>query len=454
MQTYFGISWHKAKAACVFFLFTIVHLQAQTNLITFTSRSGKAYKEILVVKVTDDGLLYRYNEGVGGGMIKLVDLPDDVLKRFGRDQSQVANREQEKAIASANRELEIAIASGLFRKVDGVIYDLRKRQPDWFSFQDVKLIQKLNSNEVLIDPQPDDVHSREVLHVKNMRVFSDTERFRFRAKLVGTYSYINKRDDDRLVRSYDAGRACGRDDIPERMLKDGLASIEISVPPISAELGAILPDSEADKLSATGTGFFITDDGYLVTNDHVIHNAKKIKIRTRSDTLDAELVKTSRLFDLAVLKVKGSFKALPLDFDRQMHLGDSVFTIGFPNVEIQGAAPKFTDGKVSSLSGVDDDPSQYQISVPIQPGNSGGPLVTERGSVIGIVRAKLNDITALTTSGSVPQNVNYAVKAKYLRDLLETIPGVIPKVKSPSSTTKTNESVSATEDATVIVLVY
>src|SRR5208283_186561 len=133
-----------------------------------------------------------------------------------------------------------------------------------------------------------------------------------------------------LVRSYDAGRPCGRDEIPERMLKEGQASIQVELPPPSVSLGDILPDGEADKLRATGTGFFITDDGYLVTNEHVISNAKRVRIRSRSGVLEAELVKASRLFDLAVLKAKGSFKALPLDFDRRMALGDSVFTIGFP----------------------------------------------------------------------------------------------------------------------------
>jgi S1-C subfamily serine protease len=243
------------------------------------------------------------------------------------------------------------------------------------------------------------------------------------------------------------------------MLKEGLASAQVSAASTASagsgpSLSEILPDSDAGNLSATGTGFFITEDGYLVTNEHVVRDAKKFKIRTRSDTLDAQLIKRSHLFDLAVLKVKGSFRALPLDFSREVHLGDAVFTIGFPNVDIQGAAPKFTDGKISSLSGAEDDPSQFQISVPIQPGNSGGALVSNSGAAIGIVRAKLNDLTSLVASGSVPQNVNYAVKAKYLRDLLETIPGVIEKTKMLSPAAKAEDRIKAAEDATAIVLVY
>src|SRR5208283_1652516 len=113
------------------------------------------------------------------------------------------------------------------------------------------------------------------------------------------------------------------------------------------------------------------------------------------------------------LKVRGHFKPLPLDFDQTVAMGDPVFTIGFPNTDVQGTEPKYTDGKISSLSGMEDDPSQYQITVPIQPGNSGGALVAGNGAVVGVVRAKLNDLAVLVVSGSVPQNVNYAVKVKY-----------------------------------------
>jgi S1-C subfamily serine protease len=416
---------------------------AQTNLVTFTNRQGAVYENVRIVRTTGDALIYRDAQGAGGGSVKLLDLPDDFLRSLGRDSAQVTKDDLDKAIAS-----------GMFRMVEGTVYDLRKKQSDWFSFQDVKLIQNVPDGGALIDSQPDNIYSREVLHVKSLPTVSDTERFSFRAKLVGTYTYINRRDDERVVRSYDAGRFCGRNEIPESMLKEGLASAQTSLSVPKVPLNEILPDSEADQLTATGTGFFITEDGFLVTNDHVIRNGKKIKVRMRSETLDAQVVKASRLFDLAVLRVKGSFRALPLDFSREVHLGDPVFTIGFPNVDVQGSAPKYTDGKISSLSGAEDDPSQYQISVPIQPGNSGSALVSDSGSVIGVVRSKLNDLTSLVASGSVPQNVNYAVKAKYLRDLLETIPGVIEKTKQLSASAKTGDRIKAVQDATVIVLVY
>jgi S1-C subfamily serine protease len=70
-------------------------------------------------------------------------------------------------------------------------------------------------------------------------------------------------------------------------------------------------------------------------------------------------------------------------------LGNSVATVGFPNIEMQGFAPKFAKGEIASLSGIQDDPCYFQISVPVQPGNSGGALVDERGNVVGVVSAKL-----------------------------------------------------------------
>ena len=96
-------------------------------------------------------------------------------------------------------------------------------------------------------------------------------------------------------------------------------------------------------------------------------------------------------------------------------LGESVFTIGYPLVGVLGIAPKLTTGVISATSGVGDDPTAYQISVPLQPGNSGGPLLNMHGEAIGVTNAVLKPLRG---GGPAPQNVNYAVKAEYLRSLL------------------------------------
>jgi S1-C subfamily serine protease len=429
----------KMKAIVVLLLLGLAEFAAgQTNLVTFKSREGRVYDNVRIINVDKDGIIWKSSEGMG--KIKFADLPEDLQRQYGYDPT-----------AGNKSDLANAIATGLFREVDGVVYDLRKPQPGWTRFSNVKLINQLEDS-VLIDPQPNRV-SIEVIHVKNLTVLSDTERLSFVAKLVGNFSYINKAQNQRVVRSYDAGRRCQRDEIPDEIAIKGLSYAKINSVR-SHRIASALSPGVSDEVRASGTGFFITEDGYLITNNHVVRGANKVKVRTRAVTLDADLVKTSATFDLAVLKVTGKFKPLSLDFDRGGHLGDAVFTIGFPNMDLQGIEPKYTDGKISSLSGMQDDPSQYQISVPVQPGNSGGPLIADNGCVVGIVRAKINDFAALASSGSIPQNVNYAVKVKYLRDLLETIPGLMDKIKAPSRAVPTDEAIKLAQEAAALILLY
>jgi S1-C subfamily serine protease len=140
---------------------------------------------------------------------------------------------------------------------------------------------------------------------------------------------------------------------------------------------------------------------------------------------------------------------------RSAHLGGTVATIGFPDPSLQGFSPKLAKGEIASLSGAGDDPRYFQISVPVQPGNSGGALVDERGNVIGIVSAKLDASAALAMSGSLPENVNYAVKSSFLLSFLESAPDVSAKLKEPIIVDRKFEDVvKSAQDAAVLVLVY
>lgn len=175
--------------------------------------------------------------------------------------------------------------------------------------------------------------------------------------------------------------------------------------------------------SSYGTGFLISADGYIVTNVHVIENAKTISIRLKNGVIkEAQLIRADKNNDLAVLKVSGSnFRYLNVASSSSVRRGEKVYAMGFPRVDIQGIEPKLTEGIVSSLSGIRDEPTTFQISNPIQPGNSGGPLFNTDGKVIGVVVSTLNPFIAIKNSGSIPQNVNYAVKSNYLIELLNTI---------------------------------
>lgn len=214
---------------------------------------------------------------------------------------------------------------------------------------------------------------------------------------------------------------------------------------------------EASSPKTSGTGFFVTSDGYLVTNYHVVEDAENFSVKTKAGILPATLVRADKTNDLAVLKVPGTFSALALapKASGTARLGQPVFTIGFPNPDVQGTEPKLTRGEISSLAGMKDDPRHFQISVPVQPGNSGGPLVDLNGNVVGIVSMRLGDLRALKLTGALPQNVNYAIKSSVLSTLLQSVPETGSRLKpSQGADRKFEEIVKEVEDSVAIVLGY
>jgi TPR repeat protein len=213
--------------------------------------------------------------------------------------------------------------------------------------------------------------------------------------------------------------------------------------------------ASSDSPKFSGTGFFITDDGYLISNNHVVKDATKVRLLTSAGLISAKVVKVDAANDLALLKAEGRFAPLPISPSWTAHLGSTVATVGFPNIGLQGFAPKLTKGEISSLSGIQDDPRYFQISLPVQPGNSGGALVDEHGNVVGIVAAKLSARAALDATGSLPENVNYAVKSSLLLSFLESVPDVSAKLKAPITVDRKFEDVvKSAQDAAVLVLVY
>jgi hypothetical protein len=212
--------------------------------------------------------------------------------------------------------------------------------------------------------------------------------------------------------------------------------------------------------SASGTGFFVSADGYIVTNNHVINNAKKILVTTSyGASHEAQVVKRDVNNDLVILKISGkNYPFINISSSSEVQRGEKVYTLGFPQIGIQGSAPKLTDGVISSLSGLGDEPTTFQITNPIQPGNSGGPLFTEDGDVIGVIVSTLDALAVAKATGNLPQNVNYAIKSNYLIELLRTIqPDKFTNPKKPkgvfTQTKKLTETVKRIEQSVVIVSV-
>lgn len=172
--------------------------------------------------------------------------------------------------------------------------------------------------------------------------------------------------------------------------------------------------------SASGTSFFVSQDGSLITNHHVVANATEIEVTVfGGKKFPATVVSSDPSNDVALLKIDAATTPLPITSATSVKKGMEVFTLGFPVVGIQGQEQKATYGRINALSGIQGDIRFFQIDVPIQPGNSGGPLINDDGQVIGIVTASLNQINVLKATGSLPQNVNYAVKSEYFQALLQ-----------------------------------
>ena len=175
----------------------------------------------------------------------------------------------------------------------------------------------------------------------------------------------------------------------------------------------------------SGTGFALKD-GYLITNYHVIDGAGSISIQGVNGNFNvrynAIVVASDRSNDIALLKISDGrftgFGNVPYQLRSTLaDVGESVYALGYPMADIMGDEIKFTDGKISSKSGIQGAVNVYQISVPIQPGNSGGPLFDQQGRIVGITTASLNK--EMFNS----ENVNYAVKTGYIFNLIDSSVG-------------------------------
>jgi S1-C subfamily serine protease len=192
-------------------------------------------------------------------------------------------------------------------------------------------------------------------------------------------------------------------------------------PPVSGEI----PSSKSTNKSS-GSGFFITANGLIATNAHVVEGGTKIEVSISNEigefTYNAKIALIDKKNDVALLKIDDEkFKGLsniPFTIIEQSDVGEKVFTIGFPLNTVMGTNFKVTDGIISSKSGIADDVRYLQITVPLQPGNSGGPLFNKDGNVIGLTSSRLNSEAV----GTQVENVNYAIKSSYLLTLYNMLP--------------------------------
>jgi S1-C subfamily serine protease len=180
------------------------------------------------------------------------------------------------------------------------------------------------------------------------------------------------------------------------------------------------PPAKQDAETTDGTGFFVTSDGAIVTNAHVVENCSDIRITTdQRATVVTKVVARDSRNDLALLSSTLTSKKAAA-FRTSMRLGEGIEAFGYPLTDVLAKAGNFTLGNVSALVGMGEDSRYLQISAPVQPGNSGGPLLDQSGNVVGVVSAKLNALKLmLVTNGDIPQNVNFAIRASIVTSFLD-----------------------------------
>lgn len=184
---------------------------------------------------------------------------------------------------------------------------------------------------------------------------------------------------------------------------------------------------------ASGTGFAISPNGLIVTNHHVTNGATKIMVRGINGDFNkrynAKIVIDDKNNDISIIEIDDpsftNIATIPYVINsRTSDVGTSIFVLGYPLRATMGDEIKLTNGIISSKSGFQGDITTYQLTAPVQPGNSGGPLFDEKGNLIGIINAK--------HSGA--ENVTYAIKSSYLLNLIELMT-TIPTLTTVSTVT-------------------
>jgi len=182
-------------------------------------------------------------------------------------------------------------------------------------------------------------------------------------------------------------------------------------------------DTAVYSALSMGTAWALTHR-HVVTNYHVINGMRNLRLVTsKQKEVPVEVVLVDEKNDLAVLFIKDEnirINPLPLALTKP-RLGSHVFTIGYPHPNLMGTSPKLTHGLINATNGLADDPRTFQVSVPVQSGNSGGPLLNMRGEVVGIITSKLSAQKMFEWTGDIPQNVNYAIKVNRLSSLISEL---------------------------------
>lgn len=210
-----------------------------------------------------------------------------------------------------------------------------------------------------------------------------------------------------------------RDDIAAKMTPDQIAEAQKAASrwrPVVTAQGEAAPGNTKRRV-ATGSGFVVAS-GYVITNNHVIENCAEI--RAPAHKAELKVLARDAKHDLALLEGDlPSAQAAQFRMSSAPRLGEAVIVAGYPLTDLLASSLNVTTGTISALAGPKNDAALFQITAPVQRGNSGGPVLDANGEVVGVVVSKLNALRVAMATGDVPQNVNFAIDGMVARSFVE-----------------------------------
>ncbi|MBO6894582.1 MAG: trypsin-like peptidase domain-containing protein [Roseibium sp.] len=185
------------------------------------------------------------------------------------------------------------------------------------------------------------------------------------------------------------------------------------------------------KGNSSGSGFIVTDEGHIATNAHVVGHCKSLEIANHGE---AALVAADEENDLAIIQLKSGTAEHFAQFRANQPIvrGEEVFVLGYPFAQILDNNLNFTHGVVSSLAGIKGDIRHFMVSAPVQPGNSGGPVLDRTGALIGTVVSRLDKFKTLKVAGDLPENINFAIRGRLMSTFMESL-GLAPSYNTITS---------------------
>jgi S1-C subfamily serine protease len=201
------------------------------------------------------------------------------------------------------------------------------------------------------------------------------------------------------------------------------------------------PSEEKSRQSGTGSGFFVSMMGHIITNAHVVYECNRVTVGDNANKqVPAKVIRADKKSDLALLKLstletassesksliqKLSIVAVPVASkgllrSDDVRRGERLLVAGYPFGDFISNSMKVTTGIVSATVGIGDDSGQFQLDAAIQPGNSGGPIYDYSGNIVGVVVSQLNKMKMAEAVGTIPENQNFGIKASTVRQFLES----------------------------------